>query len=127
MVIQRILMEQPETNRSVFEFGVAGWLGKKLRAKDWYAVTLPMPFCSFILYWFKSEEEIPDPYKRVHEFTHVAQKDRPGPFYVQYFKAMLRHRKGKLDEQEYYDNDLEVEAYAAEEHAHKFGLPEWAA
>lgn len=59
------------------------------------------------------------PHKRVHEWVHINQAERPGAFYWQYFRAMWAG-KG------YGTNALEIEAYIVETLARKVGVPDWA-
>ncbi len=109
---------QPQHKGIVLEFAVCNAISSWFRAKGWGAVTLPFFGIAFILYWLAPGEEV-NSLIRVHEWVHIEQAERPGAFYVQYFRAMY---SGKG----YRTNALEEEAYAREAQAARDGLPDWA-
>jgi hypothetical protein len=114
----RLRMKQPPGLRhTVFEIKVDNWIGRWWRSRGWGAVTLPFIQVGFILYWMLPNEKV-SPFTRLHEFVHVEQWERPGPFYVQYVKALLKDGA-------YKENDFEEEAFKRVVEAVKHGLPEW--
>lgn len=113
---------QPEHRGNVVEVLVNNRLGRWIRTKfGRAAITLPFFFgVCFVLYWMLPEEKLPSPYARVHEWVHVEQWQRPGPFYVQYLGALMKDGS-------YSGNDLEEEARAVVDRCRVDGLPGWAA
>jgi len=113
--LERLHLRQPQTKRPVFEIAVTNFFGRWMERKGWGGFTLALGLFHIIFYWMPTAEV--HPLMRVHEFAHVEQAERPGPFWIQYLQA---HRAG------YKVNPFEVEARAAEQKAHDEGLPDWA-
>lgn len=115
---KRLHLKQPATKRPVYEFQVTNILSAWFLNHNWAAVTLPLFGCCLILYWTLPEENVL-PHKRVHEFIHVSQAERPGWFYPQYIKALMVGHGYKM-------NPMEIEARVGEIESLLHGLPDWA-
>lgn len=124
--------KQPKTKKHVFELACRGWMARWMSKRGWGAVTIPGPWCVFILYWIG--ERMPEAYSvvRVHEFVHVAQDEKSCCFVSSWVKYLVElvWRRLHTDSWEaaYLVNRFEREAYAVEtsvldESTH---MPEWA-
>jgi hypothetical protein len=119
--IRRLRLPQPQTKWPVLELVWANWFGHWMWKRNWGGLTTWLPFCNVISYW----AEDPEPEVRVHEFDHVAERDRVfwgDPLalvsWVHYTWDAIRYGYAK--------NPMETEAYAVEAEAVKHGLPDWA-
>ncbi len=110
--------QQPPHRRKVIEVVVDNWVGRFFQRRNWAGVTVPLFGVAFIFYWVLPGEQ-PKPRNRVHEWCHVRQWERPGPFYFQYLWGMIFGGG-------YYANELEVEAYEKQWFAEEYGMPSWA-
>lgn len=111
--------KQPPGVGKVIEIRVKNWVALLFRAKHLVAITLPFfGGVVFVVYFLGPDEEI-QPQVRVHEFIHVEQARRPGPFYIEYFKSVIEGHG-------YMGSKLEKEAYRAQQDAQK-SVPDWAA
>jgi hypothetical protein len=104
MGIDLVRLPQPAHKGLVFEFVVRNWFGRWMWSRGWGGFTLPLLGFAFIFYW-QPEAGPPNECIRFHEWIHIEQWNRPGPFWVQYADALKNGRgyKGNVLEKEAYD------------------------
>lgn len=126
--MQILHAKKPAGEIPVLELVLDGFVGRWFRRRVWAGTTIPLPFCAVVLYYLA-----PTPLVRVHEHHHVEQAQALGFFcwwatyLTAFFKNLhpLRHPTQALANT-YAENPLEVDAYAVEADAQKYGLPDWA-
>lgn len=118
--INRLRLRQPETRKSVYEFGINNRIGQAMWNSGWGAVTIPIFGFVLILYWLLPDAA-PAPLTRVHEFVHVAQDAKNANFLVTWKNYALAYFQSG-----YRDNEFEAEAYKIQAETAVNGLPEWA-
>lgn len=116
----RILgLSKPISKCKVVELVVAGPIGRWFKKRNWAAVTIPLPFFVFILYWASDRKDTPNPYTRVHEFIHVFQSEQKFFYLLRYFRESWKNG--------YENNKYERDAYLQTRSCmDRRALPDWA-
>lgn len=118
-MVRTLALPQPITKRRVVEVMVAGPIGRWFRKRQWAAITIPLPFFVFILYWAKDKKEEPNSYIRYHEFIHVKQSAELSFYLIRYFLESWKFGYDK--------NRFEREAYMLTRSVmDRRDLPDWA-
>jgi len=113
---KRLGLNQPKTKKKVIEVGVWGPLASFMLGRNWGAVTIPLPFVCFILYWLESESEtVWWPGLRVHEYQHVFQDEKNLCFVVTAIKYMYAHIVDGGYKKNRYEIEADLEADKAED------------